>query len=105
MAVGLCHTQIDRNVGTTREMRHMFEPDLAAPVALRETVNAQPATKAAAVEHNGLVSERRKVYDPGDDVGFDLERALIRFIKPKINTGPIARRHRTPAERTGGGRS
>src|SRR5438270_6294309 len=103
MAVGLCHAQIDRKVGTTREMRHMLEHDLSAPVALRQTVNAQPATKAAAIEHNGFISERRKVYQPRDDVGFDLERALTRFIKPKINTGPIAGRHRTPAERRPGG--
>src|ERR1700704_882717 len=98
MAISLRHAQIDGKVGTTREMRYMLEHDLSAPVALGQTVNAQPTTKAAAIEHDGFVSERGKVYDPRDDVGFDLERALTQFIKPKINTGPIAGRHRTPAE-------
>src|ERR1043166_1526988 len=98
MAVGLRHAQIDGKVGTTREMRYMLEHDLSAPVGLRQTVNAQPTTKSAAIEHSGFVSERGKVYDPRHDVGFDAEYAVTWFIEPKINACAIAGRYRTPAE-------
>src|SRR5438874_898125 len=103
MAIGLRHAQIDGKIGTARKMRHMLEQDLSAPVARGQTENAQPPTKAAAIEHDGFVSERREVYDPRDDIGFDLECLLTRLIKPKIDAGPIAGRHRTPTERRPGG--
>src|SRR6266550_4362684 len=103
MAIGLRHAQIDGKVGTTREMRYMLEHDLSAPVGFRQTVSAQPTIKATAIEHNRFVSERRKVYHPRHDIGLDLECALTRFIKPKINAGPIAGRYRTPAKRCSGG--
>ena len=60
MAVALGHAQIDRKIGAAGERHGVIERQREAPVLLGQTVDAEPAAEAAALERDGIVCERRR---------------------------------------------
>src|SRR3954467_8096588 len=102
MPIGLCHAQVDWQVGTAGKTCHMIKFDVTTELGLWQTVNAQLPPKAATIEHDGVVSESGKLHRTRNDVGFDAEPALVCFVKPKVNARQVTGRNRLPCQRRSG---
>src|SRR5215831_17588501 len=98
MAVALRHAHIDRKVGAARKRYDMIDGEAPAPVLLGQTIDADPPAKAAAVEDDRIVGQRREIDLAGDDVGVELKRAAPRLVEPDVDAGEIPGRHRSPSQ-------
>jgi len=52
VAVALRRAHVDRKVGAARERRDVIDREAPAPLLLGQTIDADPAVEAAAVEDN-----------------------------------------------------
>src|SRR5207342_256887 len=98
MAVALRHPQIDRKVGAAGEHHDVIEREPPAPIRFGQTIDANAPAKSAAVEYSRMISEPRERHLSGHGAGCDRERARMRRLEPKIETGEIAGRHRRACE-------
>src|SRR5262249_44652408 len=61
MAVRLGHAHVDRQAGAARKGDRVFDHEPPAPVGFRQTIDAQLAAEAAAVEGNFAIGKLREV--------------------------------------------
>ena len=73
IALGLCHADIDREIGCAGELNGVVERDAPAPVVLWQPIETYLAVKPAAFEDNSIARQQTKVYLSGHNIGFDFD--------------------------------
>src|SRR5262249_42324029 len=102
VAVALHHADVDREVGAPGESHAVIDREAPIPVGFRKTIDAEPAAKPAAVEGDDIVAKPGEIDSSGNDVGLDLQGAVVRLVEPQIDAREVPGGHRIPGERGAG---
>ena len=97
MAVCLRNAHIDRKICASRKLYIVIDHNAPSPINFGQTIDTKSSTKAATFECNLVVQERREPDFARHDVCVETKSAAACRIKPDIDAGKVAGRHRRPS--------